>query len=1734
MKSINRLLALTLLASFAAFFQSCSKEPFQEMTEIPLTRCLQPTELKASVSSVTGNTVTIKWNTSTSAEKYTVVIASDKQFATIVHQGTVPTEAVPYTVLLDPDCSYYLKIQATSSKLNPSNWAYYADDSGELKSIKTFAVKDPLYPQVIARTAESISLGWSTEIEDYKEVTHIEYCKTGGVETGTYQLTEADIKSGTATVPGLEPSMEYDLKLMYLSASRGELVIWTTPDVSGTTEVSTLAGLQNAIKTSGAKILLKKDGSPYLLAACDISNGFSIYGEETADGTKPVIMGEFHFADNFAAGESLYFEGVEFNGNNSEFGFAIQKKNGGSAASVKIGNITYKNCNITGYSKGLIYEWGKTMEIVELTWRDCLINNINKDGTQGGDVIDIRNATKIEKLNILNNTIYQGMRTFVRFDTSDQIGDIRFENNTLQNLCFVDNTNNAGIFGFQKAPASISMKKNLFLNFTEKSVLGSENAKYLTAEGIGLAASDNWFYNVHDAFFTASYPASKAGYNALEDDPCFNAKGGVFNILASSEIYGREIGASRWWAAYSKEPENLTQNVLESAKTWDLTDAKLFSGTAKEPMVRGELMIVASQDLPIGLDGAITFSAAAAVTKKGVPQDGYLRFKVDGPGSVVLKPVGDNTSAHFTVATCPVVDGTDKPKSASVKGGASPMSCTNGTQKIVISDIVEPTTVLIYPSGPLALEKIAWSEDVSAVNTALKAPAGLKVSPESQKSGEGKDVTVTWDAVANAAGYSVVFKGKTYEVEEGALQFVVEGKTTKMLDAGAYDVHVYALPSADDIYNTMSEAGTTSFAVVPDGGGGETETIVTTVDELKAALGAGKTEITLAAATFDLTADAEYSGVLPVTTPLALKGKEGAIVKGALSVAGEVGDITLDNIDFQAGGQGCFITLLDDPAVKAGTITVHHCLLDGYSKSAVYGNFASSAVEKIFFSCNDVVNHGAGQGVFDFRKGTYGQVVIFGNTIAGGRDFIRMDAACVCSKVDISNNTFDGVALGAGNGFLYVRSTPQAYIVNRNIFLNEVKADANTLLSKTSGVTVPTNMSFNFYYNIDNTNFFSGMINQETATFKGSVLESSPVKDLAAKDYTVTNGVVIACKAGAPKWQPSVVICNEEKVTVKNAEEFTAALDAGIVEITLAAEGSPYTFGEANSFEVPANLHLVGEAGKEVEFHGFFTMSGADPLGEIVMENIKFCGDGTAGNLLTISGTPSAKTIKFVSCTADGFTKSVYYGGTAATVNALMFRDIIVSNHGTGQGVFDIRKGVYETVIIENSTLVGGRDLIRADAGTITNCFKFFNNTVDGSNLGVNGNAIMYVRATPSVFAFYNNLFLNEIADGKTVLLSKTSGVSVPTYAKNNYVYNYDETNFFSGLWTKETAGMASLSYSPVKDAANGNYTLTDALCLSSNVGALRWNPNRGRISSEITVTTLEEFYNALGAGKTSISVKADTIDFTKAPGEEAAFASGVLSLSSSVSLKGVKTFGKQPVIKGGFKLLTGVQSFALQGINFFGNGEIGTLVEVAGALEASKIQLRGCEVSKYSKSVLYGNIEGTVGNANLNGLLVHDMGTGQGTIDIRKKVYGSIVVENSTFYNGCRDFIRADASVAGSLCIRNNTFSAVSVDAANSILYVRCDVGEQYVVENNLFLNETGTTTILAKTGTKVPVMKNNHFFNCSSAAFWNGTIDQTTATGNGGSALDTDPCTDSANGKFKLVNQSLKTLGVGDPRWR
>ena len=1273
------------------------------------------------------------------------------------------------------------------------------------------------------------------------------------------------------------------------------------------------------------------------------------------------------------------------------------------------------------------------------------------------------------------------------------------------------------------ASSTTFFKNNLFLYFGGKAVLESANTKYKPAADMGVAASNNFFYSLPVGddgsviYFTDNFTLAQAGGTILEDDPCYNAPAGLFNLNPDAVIAGQGVGAAKWWTPYVEEPEDLTLGKVDGKHTWDLSNAKYFSGTIKKEMVRDLLYINASENNPIVVSGGmLNFQNAAVTNRQGVPTNGYVAFKVDAPGSLVIKAADpESAGKHFVIGVGPV-DGT----SITLKGGASALADMANAQKVVISTITEESLVYVFPSGPVSLAQLAWSTDVTPVNTALPTPAPT-AAPASITAGDATDITVSWDAVADAASYSVVFKGKSFDVSEGT-EYVIGGTTTGMLDAGSYTVEVYANPGKDDIYNTESAAGVAAFAVLPKASSEEGgELVVKDTESLLAAIAAGKSAITLAPAAYDL------GGVLNVTAPLALKGQAGAVVTGAFKLSGaDVASFSLENLTVNAGdpAQGVFIEL-DNTGVTVDEITVKNVVIDGFGKSVIYASNTADVfkVGDVLFQGLEVYHHGTGQGMFDLRNGVYNSFTLMESTLTAGRDFLRIDATCTIPSVLVKNNTMHNLNTSKhGNGIFYVRAAAGNYRVEKNLILNMT---SGTVIGK-AGAKVPT-MSGNYFFNCNDDVFFAGVMDKETALGgQGVLLTVDPVKDAANNDFTLVNGLVMSAGVGAPKWNPSTApVSYGDSFKVTTADEFQAAIDAGKTEIIFAA--GEYDLSAA-AITLTAGMHLSGEAGAVVKVNQLNLAVGE--LGKILIENLTLIGDD-ANNLINVGAASVVDNLTVRGCDISHVKKSAFYGNAdGSSFGAVVFSNNVFTSLGGGQGTFDIRKGAYTAVTIENNTIVGGRDFIRADAGKVTGSVKIANNTFDSVTLN-NGNGVLYVRSTPDSYVVKNNLFLNENGDNNK--LSKLdAAVTVPTLMAGNFFYNCTAEAFWTGNITKEIAlakGGVELPANPVKDAAAGDYTLVDALCLASNVGAARWNPNAGRVSSELTVGSLEELLTAIDAGKSALTLKAGTYDLTTIEG-------GFLNLVAPLSLeaKGVV------VIQGTIKLGVGTTSFSARGIQFDGKEKTqGNVLEIAEATQLDKVQLVDCEFVAYNKSLFYGNgTDSKVGTFDFQKNLVHGFGTGQGMIDIRKGAYGVINVSKNSFYDGGRDFLRCDAGLAGSIAVVNNTFDACSVNAGNGLLWVRscADTPEKYVVKNNLFLN-IGENSLLAKVKATVPTMSNNWFFNVGGQFFdvanEKAAISQEVATGNGGGILEADPCAGSAEFNMVLTNTDLKAGDVGDPRW-
>lgn len=1780
---------------------SCVEQMPELQEELDLFRCLVPTDLSAKVSN--GQVVQFNWTKAKGATYFVLEIYSDEGLTKMVGQPhEIPLDEVPFTITLDPDMEYYARVKGVdeTGQLQDSKWAEFDGP------IATSAVKSNMFLEFVSKTSESVTVKWEA-MDD--ELQRIEW-KTGEV-TDKRDLTAEEIAAGQATVTGLQPATSYTISIWFASANRGEVVALTDPNLDGFTQVSDLAALQSALAAKAPKIFVKSSDVPYEIGVYDLTAGVEIVGEQGVDGSRPVLSGEFHIADGYD-GNAIRFESVELNGNKEAYGFALQLKNGG-AEDKTVESIVFKNCNITAYSKGLFYEWGKKLTTNRLAWDGCVIYEVNKSFENGGDGIDFRNASDIKSLEVINNTVYNGFRTFLRLDAALIAGDIKIENNTFMNVSYNAgnaNGNNSGLMGIKCTPGTASFKNNLILNMPDGCGLSRKAAANLTPAEIGMVYSNNHYYNVGAAFFSDGDDAANnnrvsqadalaGGGSILSADPCYNAKGGVFN-LTNPDLISAKVGAPQWQVVFVEKEEDLTLACLEGAKTWNFGDAKYFSGTIEKHMVRDLLYIGAKENKINVADGALNFTAATE-TKKNVPLDGYVAFKVDQPGSVYINAVDpEGLGNHLVIAVGPV-DGS----SATIKGGAVANAHNTTNQKILISDITEESLVYVYASGPIGLNALAWALDLKQVNTALDTPAP-EIEPGKIDQGVAAEAVVTWAPVDNAGSYSVVFSGKTYAVD--GTTYTISSDVVKFLDAGSYKVEVYANPAEGDIYNTQSSAGVAVLTIAAKAAeGGSTEFVVSSVDDLMNAISSGKTDITLAYSTtpYEL-------GTVAITTPLRLNGQKNGearpIVKGNFTVTGDLGgSFILRGLELDGNGvSGAVIGEVKENPVTADTIAIYDSYIHDFAK-ALYDNSGKNAscVQNLIVNGVHVDNSSNGSDFIDMRNGHYHRVMVVNSTFANSaRTFFRTDAGSEINYVTIRNNTFYKVATNASskdnNGLFHIRSAAGTgmidYRIMNNLFysilLDTAPEHANgypKFISKNAAALKPNVIANNYFYNIeereDKADYSWWTVNcsrEEGLAGGGAVLPADPCKDAANGDYTLTNAVAMNSNIGDPRWNPMRGSNPTSEITVENVADLLTAISAGKSTITLKAGTYDLTtvadVAEVSSgvLAVTGSLNLVGEEGAVLV--GGFKISG-DAVKTFTLRGLELSGAGAVQNMIEIGSKDVAMTSVVLrdNVISDYKNRLFYMSQEGAVISSYDMTGNYVHDMGTSGDFFDVRKGGVTAIKMTNNTFANGiRTFMRVDAAVIAGSIKVQNNTFYnlGSVDSKDNNGIFHVRSTSmttETFVVTKNLFASmhraeaapSQANGYPKLVSTNAANIIPTFTANYY---YDvETEGDYCWWTKDrvTAEAALAGYGvvlaedPFAAAANGDFTLVNALAMSERIGDQRWNPNKTvRPEDWFAVSNIDELLLAVDAGKTNVELAYGTYDFTAVEA-----LAGKLTLVNTLNLKGKMRDGKKPEVIGAFKFEGVDAAFSAANIDFNGNDALDNMMEVsADAAVLTGVTLRGCEVHNYKNRFFYMNKEGKVANLAFTNLVVKNMGTSGDFIDIRKGTANVISVKNSTFANGIRTFARVDAKVVcGAMTVENNTFynlCAVDSKDNNGILHVRSTTlsASNYIVKNNIFASmhrEVAEPSqangypklISANAASQIPTFIGNIYYDVEDVdpySWWTKGSHEVevadfheTAVTNGGAVLTESPFTNENPGESGKFNVKVEYNGVGDPRW-
>lgn len=1077
MKKIKNILTAAILTA-GGFLAGCTSVA-DELTELSLTRCLEPLNLEYTISN--GDSVIFNWDLVSGSDQFALQIAeNDGTFETedgkltsaVIKDLIVTADKVPYGIKLTADQKYFFRVQAQTSANDkePSKWAVSAD------TISTYAVRSSLFPEVTGRKSTSITLSWNED----PEVTHILCTPREGTPV-RYDLTDEDIKAHTATVDGLTPSTNYTVILYYMSASRGELSLYTMPDLSGiATTVYTVEDLKQAFTDGAAEVVVSMTGSPYELGSVDLSKNMEIYGLEDADGTRPVIMGTVSVNGTI---DHFRCEGIEWNGNGYEIGRHIQIEKGAS-----ITEVTFRNCTITGLENGLFYsnkEYGAN--IGTITYEGCTIYDIPGSG---GDGLDIREGNSLGSINFTNNTVYNSFRTFLRIDKNVTLtGKVTISNNTLMGLCTeIEGSNNRGLFAVRSA-GTVEISSNLLLHMTGLATFMSTSSDNIAASSFTI--SNNHYFDVAETFFNERCTEANAiagGGSVLAADPCFNSAGMNFH-LTNSSMLNAKVGDPRWFVAYVEPPIDNNLTLITGAKTWDLTDASIFSGSIKTTQVKDQLRIIADDAHEVILADSLVFTAAADISRAGIPNAGALEFLVDKPGSLIIETLDydGNTGNHIVVS----LNGT-------VKGGVATNSDMRGTsQKIVIEGIEEQSSIYLYPSGPIAITTLSWSNDVSPVNTALQTP---EVTATPNSVGEtAEPVTVTWNAVPGAASYSFSFGSISTEVT--GTEYTIPADVFSVLGSGGYPVTVIANPAEGDIYNTASSAGTATISVVKGGSG---TPVVSTLDEAFEYLQAGQ-PVQLAAGEYTFTEKFTIKNNFNLS---AAEGASVTIKDASFEFDGSSIELNLSGIKF-VGNSSISVFISGANGIEPN-ITVSDCEISNYGRTLVYDaiNYGD-----ITFTNNYIHDFGySGGGGIDLRSGSSVKTVTFTNNVVanGIRDLIRIDGSSLVELI-ITKNTIYKV--NGGNSTGLAKITPVAsngVTITENVFIDM----PNYTFVKGENKTFNGNLKSNYFYFSDNTvpsKLFDGSkIKQDDIT----ILQTNPVPNAGNNDFSVT-GEAATAGAGA-------------------------------------------------------------------------------------------------------------------------------------------------------------------------------------------------------------------------------------------------------------------------------------------------------------------------------------------------------------------------------------------------------------------------------------------------------------------------------------------------------------------------------------------------------------------------------------------------------------------------------------------
>ncbi len=231
----------------------------------------------------------------------------------------------------------------------------------------------------------------------------------------------------------------------------------------------------------------------------------------------------------------------------------------------------------------------------------------------------------------------------------------------------------------------------------------------------------------------------------------------------------------------------------------------------------------------------------------------------------------------------------------------------------------------------------------------------------------------------------------------------------------------------------------------------------------------------------------------------------------------------------------------------------------------------------------------------------------------------------------------------------------------------------------------------------------------------------------------------------------------------------------------------------------------------------------------LTANNIVFDGTGTESHAFDFVEAGNCDHLSLSGCVVRNYSKGFFYLNVATLVNTITVDNCLI--HGvecSGSDMFDCRSGAYNSFTLSNSTVwntCAARDFIRMDdqsgafAGvapviTVTNC------TLDGCSNN-SSRRLLYVRFKGNTITFTNNMVSNMPNCGRG--FSDSGNTAVPTFSNNNY-WNTKNLVSEGGEGKAKFFDTEGTTLDPgYKDAANGDFTLSNEDLIYEQIGDPRW-----------------------------------------------------------------------------------------------------------------------------------------------------------------------------------------------------------------------------------------------------------------------------------------------------------------------